>query len=198
MPKCPLNTDDQNRDLRNHVLAYREALRQRNVFSELAQEANLALKKAGDRCEELKELLSWYVDKHVDKVVVTLDGGNIACLIQFVETYGVSAGVHVSFLPVFGYESGPSMEKGEIVLEPLPERKPHYEYAGKLGPWARSGSGERFLAVGSLEKPTYKRIIRAAKSDNGWRYVAVTMEDGNGEYTTLHGCNTNTYIEKSS
>ncbi len=68
-----------------------------------------------------------------------------------------------------------------------------YEYAGKIGPWARHGEGRtRYLDTGLQGKPIYRRILTAGKDEDGtWRYLRVMVE---GMEDRLHvWCGTNTY-----
>lgn len=196
----PLDTNNQHRILRQRVEAYRAARAQAEISRKAYVEAQESWKNDLARCEEIESVLAKYVDKKRPQVVVTLDGGNIACLIKRVDTYGLGIiGAHVSFLPVSGYPPGPPVEPREVHLEDLPDHH-RYEHAGKLGPWARNDKPtrecwpDRYLAVGSQNKPTYKRIIDVERGPEGWRYISVLLEGS--EEPTLHGCNTNTYVRR--
>ena len=68
-----------------------------------------------------------------------------------------------------------------------------FEYAGKLGPWARGGcKGTRYLDIGPCGKPEYRRILRAEKEGESWAWIAVLIESRWGR-RIVRWCGCNTY-----
>lgn len=72
-------------------------------------------------------------------------------------------------------------------------RNQRFEYAGKLGPWARHGmQGTRYLDRGKQASPDYRKITDVTEgSDGTWRYICVRLESS--EDWLCVWCGTNTY-----
>jgi hypothetical protein len=178
----PLDTDEQHAHLREQVLAYRDALACAELARKQYIKAELAWKDSLTRCEQIQGMLSKYVSKKRPQVVVTLDGGNVACLVRYVDSAYVAINAHVDWLPVAGYVSGPSIEP----------KKPRYALAGKLGTWVRHGcKGMRYLAIGSQCSPTYRRIVSAERTSENGYYIDVLLEGSDEGH--CHGAGTNVY-----
>lgn len=81
----------------------------------------------------------------------------------------------------------------QLLLNETPKSPVSFEYAGKLGPWARRGGpGRRFLDVGFQGHPRMCEIARVEKEGESWRYIRVYMVGSNKPRSC--GCNHNTYV----
>jgi len=95
--------------------------------------------------------------------------------------------------PIEALLTGEQRAEVQLLLNETPKSPGHFEYAGKLGPWARrSGQGRRFLDVGFQGHPSMREISSVEKEGETWRYILVYLV-GSDEPRSC-GCNLNTYV----